>query len=133
MLITSTNDEPLKHGYSDSVYTTVSHSGPLSWRRGVRRVGAVTSPPWEWPGNRRGEREDSHHPNLSNLLLKAPQSILVALPLRVYTGGPQGGGADPLRNWGRTTEVRRLPSEFQGKKRVPRKSQQGRKCLGSGE
>ena len=78
------------------------------------------------------DRENSHHPNLSDLLLKARQSTLTASPL-VILSPLKGDGADPLRNWGRTTEVMRLPSELQGEVRVPRKRQQGSKCLGSGD
>lgn len=44
-----------------------------------------------------GERENSHHPNLSDLLLKAHQGTLVGPPL-VISLLLKGGGADPLRN-----------------------------------
>lgn len=44
-----------------------------------------------------GERENSHHPDPSDLLLKARQGTLVGSPL-VISLLLKGGGADPLRN-----------------------------------
>lgn len=69
--------------------------------------------------------QDSHHPNLSNFFLKAPQSVLVAPSLGVSL---KGNGADPLRNWGRTTEVMSLPSELRGEGRGTQEKAAGQKA-----
>ena len=78
------------------------------------------------------EEEDSHHANLSDLLLEAPHSALPALPLMV-SSPLKGDGAGPLRNWGRTTEVRRVSSSSRATGEPLGKGSTGRKCLGSGD
>lgn len=103
-----------------------------TWEVGRRALCRVHPPLGMAQEQKASERENSHHPNLIDLLLKAGQSTLIAPPL-VILSPLKGDGAEPLRNWGRTTEVMRLPSELQGEVRVPRKRQQGSKCLGSGD
>lgn len=123
--------EPFKHGYCGFCL----HRGepPRTWGLGAGSSGCSAMPTLgKAQGQKGSKREKSHHPNLGDLLLKAPQSALIASPL-VVSSPFKGDGADPLRNWGRTTELTRLPSEPQGVVRAPRRRQQGRKCPGSGE
>lgn len=93
-------------------------------------MGAGTHLPSEAQGWKGSKSTGSHHPNLGDLLLKTHQSVFVVLLLVVPL---KGDGADPLRNWGRTTEVVRLSSELPGKRKAPRKKQQGAKYPGSGD
>ena len=90
----------------------------------------MTNLPLVFQGQKGSKSKGSHHPDLSNLLLKTPQSALKGLPLVVSL---KADGADPLRNWRRMKEVMRLYSEPQGRGTAPKKRQQGRKCPGSGD
>lgn len=86
----------------------VSHCEPLSWAE--REGGGSDKPSFRMAQGQKGsESKDSHPPNLGDLLLEAPQGILIGLPLVVSL---KGAGADLLRNWGRTTELTNLPLEL---------------------
>ena len=99
MLTISTCHEPSKHDSCNSVYTIRLHCGePLrTWGEG-QWVLYKAHPPLGMAQEQKGsERENSHHPNLSDLLLKAHQGTLVAPSLGISLL-LKGGGTDPLRN-----------------------------------